>query len=58
MDKLGIEPVMLLTQVINFLVLVILLTKFLYKPILKLIDERRKKIEEGLQLAQEMKLKE
>ncbi len=58
MDKLGIEPVMLLTQIINFLVLVIVLTKFLYKPILKLIDDRRRKIEEGLELSQKMKVKE
>ncbi len=58
MEKLGIEPVMLLTQIINFLVLVVVLTKFLYKPILKLIDDRRRKIEEGLELSQKMKIKE
>lgn len=58
MEKLGIEPVMLLTQLINFVILAVILTKFLYKPILKLIDERRKKIEEGLTLAEKMKVKE
>ncbi|MCL5675580.1 MAG: F0F1 ATP synthase subunit B [Patescibacteria group bacterium] len=58
MEKLGIQPVMLLMQLINFVILVAVLTKFLYKPVLKLIDERRKKIEEGLALAEKMKVKE
>lgn len=58
MEKLGIEPVLLLTQVINFTILVIVLTKFLYKPILKMLDERKKKIEEGLALSVEMAAKE
>ncbi|MBI4990547.1 hypothetical protein HZB96_00460 [Candidatus Gottesmanbacteria bacterium] len=35
MEKLGVEPVQLLTQVFNFLVMVFLLTKVLYKPILR-----------------------
>ena len=54
MEKLGIEPILLLTQVINFTILVVVLTKFLYKPILKMLDERKKKIEEGLTLSREM----
>lgn len=58
MEKLGIEPILLLTQVINFTILVVLLTKFLYKPILKMLEERKKKIEEGLALTEKMKLKE
>ncbi|MCL4360059.1 F0F1 ATP synthase subunit B [Patescibacteria group bacterium] len=55
MEKLGIQPVQLFTQVINFLVMVIILAKFLYKPILKALDERRKKIEAGLRYAEETK---
>ncbi|MBI3384892.1 F0F1 ATP synthase subunit B [Candidatus Gottesmanbacteria bacterium] len=57
MEKLGIEPILLLTQVINFSILVIVLTKFLYKPILKMLDERKRKIEEGLALSREMATK-
>lgn len=56
MDKLGIEPIQLLTQIFNFVIMVVLLTKFLYKPILKALEERRKKIEEGLQYAEKMKV--
>lgn len=55
MEKLGIETFSLLTQIFNFLLLVFLLTKFLYTPILKKLEERRKKIEEGLMYAQKMK---
>lgn len=55
MEKLGIEPIQLLTQTFNFLVLVFILGKFLYKPILKKLEERRKKIEEGLQYTEKMK---
>lgn len=55
MNKLGIEPVQLLTQVINFLVMVVLLTKFLYKPITRALAERKAKIEAGLKYAEDMK---
>lgn len=54
MEKLGIEPVQLLTQVFNFVVMLVLLTKFLYKPILKALEERKKKIQSGLEYAEKM----
>lgn len=55
MDKLGIEPIQLLTQIFNFSVMVFILTKFLYKPITKTLEERRKKIAEGLKYSQDLK---
>lgn len=57
MEKLGIEPVQLLTQVINFSLMVFLLTKLLYKPVIKTLEERKKKIEQGLKDAQEAQKK-
>lgn len=48
MEGLGIEPKLLLAQIINFLVLFFVLKKFLYMPLLQFLDERKKKIEEGL----------
>ncbi len=54
MEQLGIEPIQLLTQVLNFSLMVFLLTKFLYKPILKSLEARRKKIAEGLEYTQKM----
>lgn len=44
-----------IAQVINFLVLVWLLKKFLYKPILKAIDDREKKIASQLKDANHLK---
>ena len=43
--KLGIEWKLLLAQGLNFILLLIILRKFLYKPILKMLDERRAKAE-------------
>lgn len=58
MEKLGIELPLLLTQIFNFLLMAIILTKVLYKPILKILEERKKKIEEGLQFFQKAKEEE
>lgn len=55
MEKLGIELPQLLTQVVNFTIMVFVLTKFLYKPILKTLEERKRKIEEGLKFTEEVK---
>lgn len=56
MEQLGIQPIQLITQVVNFTLMVVLLTKFLYKPILKALNDRKKKIVEGLEYAEKMKL--
>ena len=44
-----------IAQVINFLILVWLLKKFLYKPILNAIDEREKKIADKIKDADAQK---
>lgn len=52
MEKLGIEPTMLVAQVVNFLIVLAVLTKFLYKPIQKTLNDRKAqiaKIDQGLQ---------
>lgn len=54
MEKLGIQPLSLIAQVVNFLILLFLLSKFLYKPILKVLDERKRKIQQGLERAKQM----
>ncbi len=58
MDKLGIEPKLILAQLVNFGIIMFVLTKLLYKPILSMLEKRRKKIEEGLALTEKMKLEE
>lgn len=58
MEKLGIQPSVLITQVINFAILAALLWKFLYKPVTKTLDARKKQIESDLQLSQSLKEQE
>lgn len=55
MEQLGIAPFQLITQIFNFLVMVFVLNKLLYKPILKALEERKKNIAEGLVYSQQMK---
>lgn len=54
LNQFGVKPILLLAQVVNFLILLFILKKFLYKPILKVLSERRKKIEESLKNAEEI----
>jgi len=55
MEKLGINLQLLVTQIVNFGIMVGILTFLLYKPILKVLDERKKKIEDGLKFTEEAK---
>ena len=45
-----------LSQVVSFTLVCLLLSKFAYKPILKVLEERRTKIAEGLENAAKIKL--
>ena len=60
LDQLGIDWKVLLSQMVNFFILLIVLTFFVYKPVIKIIKERTKKIKEGLDKAEEadIRLKE
>jgi len=51
LSAFGINWKLLLIQAVNFGLLIAVLTYFLYKPILKIIDERREKIAEGVRTA-------
>jgi len=46
--SLGIDWKLLIAQAVNFLILLFILKILLYKPIIKLLDERKTKIEKGL----------
>ena len=52
LDKIGINPLNLVAQIVNFGILLFVLTRFIYKPILHLLDERAKKIQKGLEAAE------
>ena len=43
MEKLGIDPILILVQFINFGLLLFILKKFLYAPVLKIIKDRQEK---------------
>lgn len=58
MEQLGIEPQLLLAQIVNFLIIFFVLSKLLYKPILGMIEKRKKEIAEGLALTEKMRLAE
>lgn len=53
LTKLGIDWKLLIAQVVNFLVLLFVLWKFAYGPVLGMLDKRQKKIEKGLADAEE-----
>jgi F-type H+-transporting ATPase subunit b len=58
MEQLGIQPSLLLAQIINFAIIAFVLTKLLYKPILGMLEKRKKEIQSGLALTEKMKLEE
>ena len=50
---LGFSLPSLVSNLINFTILLIVLRLFLYKPILRLLDERKARIQEGLERAEQ-----
>jgi F-type H+-transporting ATPase subunit b len=52
-EALGINYKILIAQFVNFAVLVFVLWRFAYKPVLKILEDRRKKVEGGVLKAQE-----
>lgn len=53
LDQLGINWKLFLSQVVNFFILLVVLTIFVYKPLMKVIAMRTNKIKEGLEKAEE-----
>lgn len=55
MEALGINLKFLLIQLANFILFYFLFTKFLLTPVKKMLDERKKRIAEGLEAAEKAK---
>lgn len=53
LSQLGIDWKLLLSQAVNFFLLLIVLRLFVYKPLLQMLHDRRKRIEEGIEKAKE-----
>lgn len=49
MEKLGLNLGFLLVQIVNFAIIFVVLRAWVYKPIVKMLDERRAKIAQGLE---------
>lgn len=52
-----IEANLLLAQIVNFVIVLLVLYKFAYKPVLKTLNERTGKIEKGMEDAEESRKK-
>ena len=53
LGQLGIDWKLLLSQAVNFFILLIVLHQFVYKPLLKVIKKRQETIQDGLDKARE-----
>jgi F-type H+-transporting ATPase subunit b len=60
LSQFGLDWGLFASQLVNFILILIILRIFLYKPVLKIIKDRNKKIKEGLDRAEEagVRLKE
>jgi F-type H+-transporting ATPase subunit b len=54
LTKLGIDWKLLLAQMVNFLILLAVLYKFLYKPVIKMLEDRQNKIDKSLAQAEQI----
>jgi F-type H+-transporting ATPase subunit b len=55
LEKLGINWGLLIAQLFNVIFLVWLLTRFLYQPVLNMLNERTRRIQESLREAEQIK---
>jgi F-type H+-transporting ATPase subunit b len=56
LNTLGVNWTMLVAQLLNFGILLVALTYLLYKPVLKLIDERRERIRQSMEHAEKLEV--
>lgn len=56
LDKFGWNPAAFFFQVISFSIVAFLLHRFAYQPVLAMLEERRQRIQEGVEGAEKIKL--
>lgn len=54
-DSFGVDQHKFLAALINFVILLFVLHRFAYKPLLQVLDERRKRIADSMKQAEEIK---
>ena len=52
LTKLGVDWKLLLAQIVNFTILLSILSFFVYRPLLRVIDERRERIRQSMEDAE------
>ena len=55
LQQLGIQWPKLIAQVVNFAIVLFILWKFAYKPVLNMLEQRRQKIADGMANADQIK---
>ncbi len=53
----GVDPILLGAQIVNFLIILFVLRKFLYKPVTELLQKRQDAIKDGLKKSIEASLR-
>lgn len=56
LKNFGFDPVMLVAQIVNFLIIFYLLKRFLYKPVFEILKKRQDTIADSLRQAEEIKV--
>jgi F-type H+-transporting ATPase subunit b len=52
MEALGLNPISIAIHALNFLILLFVLQRFLFKPVMAMLDERSQKIRESVEAAE------
>jgi F-type H+-transporting ATPase subunit b len=52
MSSLGINPLTVVWHAVNFLILLVVLQRFLYRPVLKMLDDRATRIKDSMTQAE------
>lgn len=56
LKNFGVNPILLTAQVINFLIILYVLKRYLYKPIFGVVKRREQSIKEGLKQAEDARI--
>jgi F-type H+-transporting ATPase subunit b len=51
-DALGISPGLLISQIVNFFILLVILRLVLYQPVLRMLDQRKERIAQSMKDAE------
>ncbi len=50
----GVQPIYLVAQAVNFIILLLILKRFLYRPVLKVLEHRKKTVSDSLRKAEQI----